>query len=995
MLSFLGQVAAHISASGRDLSKTTIVFPNRRSAMFFRRCLHKLTSDTTFMPRMVSISYFTQQFCDSVLADETELVMILYKSYCQVLRRHQREEQIPDFDSFCFWGRILLNDFSDVDAYLCNPHELFHNVKSVREISANYLTEDQKEVVALLWGKQSVPRDTEDFWNHMPHSGKHGSPSFHFLNLWEILGELYDDFNSELSKGRRRLAYSGLQSRNACTRIRQMGLDEFHGRHYIFVGFNVLSTARVMMMKRLRDLGIADFYFDNTPALLKDTKAGAMIDQLVSIFPMPDGFKPDPGPADQDIEIISCPSAVAQAKAMGKQLGKMKELWSHPDESVVADNLLGSAVVFADESLLLPALYSIPESVPVINITMGLPFGDTPFAGLMSSLISMHLRSYLVKGVTHYFYKDVTDVLMQPYINLIAPDEATRISKEIFDTRLYNVEASWLTENFKSLDFIFTPIADQTDISSVKAYISNLVSRFSEAFRLKAGDSKKEFYELTILDGYRKAVDDICRYMESYGIKMHERTFLQMIERTVKTGKLTFSGEPLKGLQLMGMMDTRCLDFDNVIMLSMNEKVFPRRNYTPSLIPAGLRSAYMLPTQDQEEASYAYQFLRLVSRARRVRLICDSRANGTAGEMSRYLSQLVYLHRDLGIKVKNITMEASVVEPEPIVIEKTPQVLAELRQFYRGGQKRLSASALKTYMRCPLQFYLQFVRGIRINESHIDYIDASSYGSAIHAVAQKLYLPYKGKLVTPEIIGEMLAAEKIHNSIERLALEALDDIYYRGRYSSRLNALPGEGQVTAKIISKYITEMLKCEKAYDPFVFLGAEVGEHNSFVWEINDKYALNFTMSIDRIDCIEKGVDANHDYLRFIDYKTGADGLRAANLDNIFSNHDNEGIFQLLLYCHAYARDGFKGRIQPIIYKFVTIVTEGLPPLTFNKKPLLDYRDVDDGDDTFYGRFEELIDRIFEEEGEFPFIQTPNEDDCIFCPFALLCDRFPEKKY
>lgn len=994
MLSFLSQVASHISASGRDLSKTTIVFPNRRSALFFGRCLREVTSEVSFMPRLVSISYFTQQFCDSVLADDTRLVMILYKVYCRVLTRHNREEQIPDFDSFYFWGRILINDFSDIDAYLCDHTELFNNVRSLREISANYLTEEQKEVIALLWGKQSVPEDTDNFWRHISTPDNPDSPWDHFISLWEILGELYDDFTAELAKAHYPLAYSGLQSRKAYERIKNMSLEDFHGRRYIFVGFNVLSTAREMIMKRLQSLGIAEFYFDSTPALLKDTRAGAIIDRLVKMFPMPDGFRPDQGPGCQDIEIISCPSGVAQAKAMGKELDMMKDSWIDSDKSVAQDKMLGTAVVFADETILMPSLYSIPPSVPVINITMGLPFSATPFAGLMSSLISMHLRSYQVRGEIHYFYKDVTDLLMHPYINLIAGEEAASISKEIFSARLYNVDASWLMEKFSSLAFIFTPIVDQTDINAIKGYISNLITRLSEKLSQKAGD-RDNYYELIILDGYRKAVDDLCKYVEFYGIQMHERTFLQMIERTVASGRLNFTGEPLEGLQFMGIMDTRCLDFDNLILMSMNEKVFPRRNYNPSLIPAALRAAYMLPTQQQEEASYAYQFLRLVSRAKRVRLLFDSRANGSAGEMSRYLSQLLYLHRDLGVRIKNLTMEAMVVEPEPLVIEKTPEVIAELRQFYTGGQKRLSASALKTYMACPLHFYLQYVRGIRVNEAHMDYIDASSYGSAIHAVAQKLYQTYEGKIVTPEIITEMLQAERMHGYIERLSLEALDAICYKGRYSSRLNALPGEGQVTAKIITRYITEMLNHEREYEPFTFLGAEVGEHKSFVWDINSKYSLNFTMSIDRIDRIAKGATDDEDYLRFIDYKTGSDSLKASNLDSIFSNHDNGGIFQLLLYCHAFARNGFKGKIQPMIYKFVTVATDGLPPLTFNKKPLQDYREVDNGDDTFYGRFEDLIDRIFEEDGEYPFVQTPDENDCVFCPFAQLCDRYPEKKF
>lgn len=995
MLYFLRQVAKHISASGKDLSNTSIVFPNRRSALFFNSCLHELTKDTAFMPRMMSISYFTQQFCDTVLADETQLVMILYKVYCRVLTAHGREEQIPDFDSFCFWGRILLKDFSDVDAYLCDHKDLFRNIKAVREISANYLTDDQKEVMAILWGHQSVPANSDDFWNHIPHNGAPDSPAARFINLWELLGELYEGFTDELAKGRIPLAYSGLQSRKACERIMDMGKDDFHGRRFIFIGFNVLSTARIKIMKRLRDLGIAEFYFDNSPALLRGAKAGAMIDKLVEMFPMPEGFSLDPGPEKQDIEIISCPSSVAQAKAMGKEIEALKESWTGCSDEEVSRRLLGTSVVFANESLLMPALYSLPESISQINITMGLPFSATPFAGLMSSLISMHIRSHSSQGNTQYFYKDVTDLLMHPYINLIAGEEATRISKEIFDLRLYNVDAAWLIENFKSLDFIFTPIVDQTDISSIKSYISILITKFTEVFRLKAGDKEKEYYELTILDGYRKAVDDICKYVEQYGIRMHEHTFLQMIERTVASGRLNFTGEPLKGLQFMGIMDTRCLDFDNVILMSMNEKVFPRRNYNPSLIPATLRAAYMLPTQEHEEASYAYQFLRLVSRASRVRLLFDSRANGSAGEMSRYLSQLIYLHPELNIKVTNLTMENIVVKPERIVINKTQEVQAELQEFYEGGHKRLSASALKTYMLCPLQFYLQYVRGIRVDEAHMDFIDASSYGTAIHAVAQELYNERKEELITPQVIEDMLRREELHGDIERRALKALDHFYYRDRYATQLNKMPGEGQVTAKIITKYIVEMLKHEKDYKPFKFVGAEVGDGDTFKWKINDKYCLNFTMSIDRIDRIAEGATNDEEYLRFIDYKTGSDSLSASDLDTIFSNHKKGGIFQLLLYCHAYARNGFKGKIQPIIYQFVTMAKNGITPLSFGKNKLLDYRQVDNGEDTFYKRFENLIDKIFEKENKYPFDQTPKEDDCLFCPFAQLCDRYPEKKY
>lgn len=1002
---FLQQVADYYIGKNEDLSNLTIVFPNRRSAMFMRKYMQDAMIKIGFLPRTISITYFTQQFNHTTLAAPNELVFLLYKVYCNVLTRHQKFNQIPDFDNFFFWGSILLNDFNDVDAYLADAADLFTNIKRVKEIKAHYLTPEQKEVIEYLWGEQYAVEDDSIFWEHIKkgETKDKETPSAKFLNLWEILYELYTDFKKTLQSQNPPIAFSGMQSRYACEKIAEMGKEDFRGKRYAFVGFNVLSLARIQIFKRLQSLGIANFFWDTASPYLVNTdgsptSAGRQIIPLSKRFPPPQDFKLiDLSERRENIEIISVPSNVGQTKVAAQIIDGWAKDWvkESKDKTVDELHLIDTAVVMADENLLVPMLYSVPEQIPTINVTMGISYKSTPFSALMSAIISMHLRAYKMRDKFHYFYQDVMDVMSHPHIVRIAPADAEKIKERIMKEHIFNISAEKLMIDYPDIAFIFRPITEVNNIDDVSSYIEGLITNLTEKLRKATGTTAGQgFYELDILQGYADEVDSLCALMKKYDIGIRERTFLQMIEHTLTTKPINFAGEPLKGMQFMGVMDTRALDFDNIIMMSLNERIFPKRSHNPSLISMNLRSFYGLPTKEQEESTYAYQFYRLISRASNVCLLYDSRTSGiSSGEKSRYLSQLVHLSKENHAKIRTVELKAEMEDVGEVVIEKTPKVMKELGEFFPGGNLKFSASAFKAYFQCPVRFYFEYVRNLRMYEETVDYIDAASYGTVTHHVVQELYKPYAPTeshphtLITSSVIDGM-----INSDIELLAMKILNKEYYRERYNGRLERMPGEGKVISMLIAKYVRKMLEIEKEWtneEPFTFIANEYCEKNVFQWKISDKYTINFKMSIDRVDRLHKSMIPEEEELRFVDFKTGDDELTCKDMDSMLTNHKKSAIFQLLLYCYAYADlFGYKGKIRPVIYKFQTIATEGIQGIKVARKEIKNYRQADEFN--FMDRFREKVEEIF--DPEIPFRQTNNLENCKYCSFKQICGRYPE---
>ncbi|MDE7125610.1 MAG: PD-(D/E)XK nuclease family protein, partial [Muribaculaceae bacterium] len=449
--------------------------------------------------------------------------------------------------------------------------------------------------------------------------------------------------------------------------------------------------------------------------------------------------------------------------------------------------------------------------------------------------------------------------------------------------------------------------------------------------------------------------------------------------------------------QIMSMLETRTLDFDNLIIMSMNERIFPRKHFAGTFIPNALRSGYGMSTIDHQESIFAYYFYRLLTRAKRVSLLYDSRTAGiSSGEMSRYLYQLKYIgcYSDISFRMIDYVPSSPVI-PELSVEKK----VADLDQFREGGHHALSASALKTYAACPLKFYMQYVKRWNTDDDDIvkEYMTPVTYGNVIHHVAQRMFEQLRGSASTITVTDELLEKLKTVHApddpltpfIEQLICEEINREFHNLSGEQLRRPLRGQSRLLADIMIKTVRSMLDAEKSYAPFEFYRAEYGG-DAFVWELAEDLRVRFKMSVDRVDIVDGGRS-----LRFIDYKTGSDGIYSGAMHTLASRageHEYGAVFQLMTYAMAYTDCFGDGRpVQPFIYKLGKVVSDGLVPVRTSKsgaviKSHLDYIDK------FRDGFVELVRDIFDTQK--PFVQCPNGDIvCRYCRFAEMCGRVSSK--
>lgn len=997
-MTFLEQVTRYYVDKARlgliDLGQYTFVLPNKRSALFMSNALKASYSAVGFMPRLTTITAFTHELCPRMLAHDTELLFLLYKSYCKVMP----EGMAKPFDAFVRIGQSILSDFNEIDAYLCDAEMLYNNIESIKSTVATYLTQDQIEVARILGDKRdlsALKADVDNFWLN----AKEKNSAREFVSLWEVMHDLYEQFNADLQA--LGLAYSGLQSRLAYEEVKTMNSDSFGGRKFAFIGFYVLPTARMLTFKRLRDLGIAEFFWDIASPLLSacGNSAGDIILPLSQEFKMPADFEIEPITQMPEITVYPVASSAAQTKVAGEILKK----WAPKD----VDYTIGSAtngVVVPNDSLLMPMLFSVPKEYSPVCVAMKVPFGLTPMAQLMDSILRAHERGRHIKGELTFFYSDVVEILSNPYIASALHDYAFKLKEHIAKQHLYNVSSAMICNDFEGLAFIFRPIGDQNDGQECRDFIIGVVERLRS---LGA--------EPDVADSYAKAVDQIFSLIErhfDHGLNLADVTLFKLVRKIVATSDMNFTANPTWGLQVMNMPDARVLDFEQLIITSLNEGILPAKSSKPTLIPPALRCGYGLSTPETEDNTLAYQFFRLISRAKRVALIFDNRTPDLSmGEKSRFISQLELMIPG-GLSVRDVKLGLHSSEPRVVSITKSESVLAELEQFRPGGHLRFSASAFKTYFTCRLKFYLQYVKRLRVDNPSLQYMDAASYGDVLHHMAELFYRKLQDsigdRMITREVISGMIDKPTFDTYLERLALEAMCDKYYGEEYANKLDQLPGEARINAKIMAEYVKVMLQCEAGIlaknensVDFRFKAGEdrIGEEKHHVWKVDDKHTINFTLSIDRID------ELGPDQIRIIDYKTGNDGVSAPDFDKIFSDHNCGAIFQLLLYCVAY--EGLEKNpathIKPLVYKFKDMATEGIPTLKICGKPVQDYHqeiEITEGDkknkkvvdkfrldERFRERFVAILDEIF--GADQPFDQTEDTDNCKFCPFTQMCGR------
>ena len=943
MTSFLRSIAEAYTNHYNDLSNFCFVFPNKRSGSFFLKHLNDLIKGKVALsPKIMTISDFVAQTCKRDINNRLDLLFLLYKEYTKLI-----DENI-EFDKFRAWGDTILSDFNEVDMSCVNPDSLFKNIKDYKEIQANYLTEQQQEIINDYFGNNDPVNSTQSFWNHFNTQNNSESKN-RFLKIWETLAPLYHSLNNELES--RSMTYTGGAYRLAYQNICENGKDAFSYSKIIFIGFNVLSTIEYNIFSKLQNLNnnpdqdfFADFYWDCTgPALSdKNNNATKFILKNKEIFKSHfDISSSDTDSFPSKIEAFSCPSNSYQAKKIGEIL------YTICDKNSDINKLTNTAVILPDEELLLPLLHSFPENMPTANLTMGYPIKLTATASFAALLRKAYDRASSKNAETFFYFEDVKAILSHPYANVFLDSKSIEnIKKAIVQQHLFNISTSQL-EDFsdRKTSIIFSNLSKNASAQETIIFLDNI---FSHLLSLIENESSKGIIrskiEVDCIIAYREALARLSDSISTYDIKMTRNTLLLLTDRLLSTEKVTFEGEPLKGVQIMGILESRCLDFDNIIIPSMNERVFPRKMRTRSFIPNSLRQGYGMPTLHFQESIFAYYFYRMISRAKKVHLLFDSRTSGLkSGDHSRYISQLKHLYPKSNIDIKSLNFEIKQRSSHPLNIDKTGAVAETLNKFLTTDSKKyLSASSLKNYLICPLLFYFRNIENIDSDIEPSEFMDAITIGNIFHKIMQDLYTPDKnevehelnpGKAITPEFIDSILADENM--------LRHRIDRYINQEYSGKKSDSEPQGNamIFRNIIFEYIKSTLLFDKSLTPFIYKGSEV--KNKFQWQINPDLKVNIIYIIDRLDIIR--VD-DIDTLRIVDYKTGGDNTNITTLNEIFDDKNNSAIFQLLLYANLYAEhNNYTKAIKPVIYKVQNFAkNEMSADITLKKSPINDNKNI-----------------------------------------------------
>ncbi|MDE6714978.1 MAG: PD-(D/E)XK nuclease family protein [Muribaculaceae bacterium] len=1003
---FLERVAqAYLSQQDIPISECCFIFPNRRSGLFFRKYLGSiLDKKSALLPCTTTITDWVLDMSGDAEANRIDQLFILYKAYRNIAR--ERKMNISSFNQFIFWGDMIINDFNDIDKSLANARQIFSNLKNYNEIKSSYLTQEQRDLIEEFFGvslddaEDEYGNPVERFWLHTGDDENDSKGKF--LKLWSVLFPLYEEFNKLLAKDGK--SYQGAMFRKVAENLAEIDADTLPYKRYIFVGFNILTESERFIFRTLQKKGIADFYWDNNSRIIKEGKIDAIqfINRNRKLFPPLYPNFEEENTNKPNVNVISVSSNTGMVKIAADILKKLPKGSFIPSR----DNALNTAIVIPDESLFLPVFSSINDAFDKVNITLGTPLRMFPITTLLTSIIALHRRTWNKDGEWHFFHEDVKNLLSNPFIASFDPDAVLSFTENLAKSKQKMVSINDLKRINPTLSPIFTKITSNATGSEALAYMDEvmkivitLVMRHNSSEHTDNADNKQLSLDHGIIGRLQQILVQLHHTLNIYSeIDLKGETSLLLIHRLINSSTVALEGEPLNGLQVLGVLETRNLDFDNLIILSANEKTYPRRMFTRSMIPQNLRIGYNLPTNQHEESAGTYYFYRMLSRAKNVYLFYDNRNQiRSGGEESRYIYQLRYLYRQyINLNLQSYVMKVHTPKPAHIEIKKNERVM-ELLNRYRDSaenspnRKYFSATALKKYLECPLQFYLQYVEELYPQEENeMEFIDSATFGSVLHDTMKELYY---GVGETRDI-NRTLTAEQINSFIDstkldKILLKNINLLYYNVRNPKKAaeKEATGEALIIMAIMKKYITELLKYDAKRAPITLISAEAEEKG--YWELAPGKGFNFRQFIDRLDRLADGT------VRVIDYKTGKDGLASESIDFMFTPseklHSVQGMFQLMLYSffHNYYEGNPDQPLRPIIYKIKDFF--GKKRINSNDFVLkigddvltnhLDYKEE------FMQQLENLIDEIF--DSEVPFRQSCHSGACAYCGFAEICRR------
>lgn len=955
MQSFL-QLVAHdlYTKIGNDLSRTVLIFPNKRANLFFNEYLASESDQPIWSPAAMSISDLFQKLSVQKKGDPILLVCELYKVF--------KEETLSQetLDDFYFWGELLISDFDDVDKNLVDADKLFSNLQALKNLMDDYefLDKEQEEAIQQFFQNFSIERRTE--------------LKDKFISLWDKLGTIYHRYRENLEA--QGIAYEGMLYRNVIERLDtdvQLKYDK-----YIFVGFNVLNKVETKFFQLLKDADKALFYWDYDifyTQQIKKHEAGEFINRNLKLFPneLPASYF-DSLKNPKKIRYISASTENAQARFLPEWIRSTFSAQYEEKEN---------AVVLCNEALLLPVLHSIPQEVKNVNITMGFPLAQTPVYSFINAAMELQTKGYR-SDTGRFSYEAVSAILKHPYTQQLSA-KAEALERELTQTnRFYPLPSELKQDDF--LANLFTP---RSGIRALCDYLIGLIKDISTIYRKESeyNDIFNQLYRESLFQSHNK-INRLYDLIESGILNVRTDTLKRLISKVLTTSNIPFHGEPAIGMQVMGVLETRNLDFRNVVLLSLNEGQLPKAGGESSFIPYNLRKAFGMTTIEHKNAVYAYYFYRLIQRAENITLLYNTSSDGlNRGEESRFMLQLL-VEGPHEITREYLEAGQSPQSTKEIEIEKTPEVMDRLFRAYDTANPHsftLSPSALNAYLDCRMRFYYHYIAGLRTPDEVSAEIDSALFGTIFHLSAQLAYteLTANGKMIKKEDLERLL-----HDEVK--LQEYVDQAFKKELFKVAPDEKPeynGLQLINSKVIASYLKQLLRNDLHYTPFEMVAME-----KKVWEkitVNtSRGALTLRLggTIDRMD-------AKEDTLRVVDYKTGGSPKAPANIEQLFTPSETRPnyIFQTFLYAAIMCRQQSLKVAPALLYihrasseSYSPVIEMGEPRKT--KIPVNNFTFFED---EFRERLQALLEEIFDENE--PFKQTEEIKKCSYCDFRAICRR------
>lgn len=845
MTTFIFDVLAHLKEKRLNLTEITFILPSKRAGLFLKHQLYKFIDQPIFSPKILSIEEFVEDLSQLKKVNNTELLFLFYDSYLQLTPK----DSVESFESFSKWGQVLLQDFNEIDRYLIPQENIFNYLSAIKDVEHQHwsLEEPQTEFI-----KQ-------------------------YLSFWNKLYSYYTHFTqSMLVNG---MGYQGLVYREAVENIESYIQNNANKTH-VFLGFNALNTAEETIIQELLENQLAEIYWDIDKVFMdnKIHDAGLFARQHKTNWNYfnhnPFQWVTEHYSTSKNIETNGIPKQVGQAKYIGNILKTIKQQQG---------TLQNTAVILGDESLLIPVLNSLPQNVDALNITMGLPLKSIPLASLFQSLFEIHK-----KGSKIFYFKDVIKIISHQFIRPLFVDAHKDFALNILNTINSNNLVYITLEQLKTMIYQCHDLLDllfsnwEVSVEHAIAKCSTLILALKNHLDL---DKSGNLLALEYVFRFHTLFNELSRLNASYKHIKNVTTLYGVYKELLNSETLDFQGEPLQGLQIMGMLESRVLDFETIIISSVNEGLLPAGKTSHSFIPFDVKLENNLPTYKEKDAVYTYHFYRLLQRAKNIYILYNTEADVlVGGEKSRFISQLE-IENIHAIKHSIITPDVPITIPTLATIQKTNDVIHTLKSI---AEKGFSPSSLTNYIRNPIDFYYEKILGVKQLEDVEETIAANTLGTVVHNTLEAFYKPLEGKILTVDIIKTL--KQKITETVT---------LHFKAEYKAG-DITKGKNLIIYEIAKRYVSNFLDIElkllQAGNTIKILAIEAENRVPIhIPEIN--FNVNLTGKVDR-------VDEFNGITRIIDYKTGSvqqsqvDVITWEDLTTDYTKYSKS--FQVLTYAY-----------------------------------------------------------------------------------------------